>query len=372
MSSVIPTDPPTSPGVPTVPIGRMMVGTGKSLLASACPDRPDCPDQKNDRGGSEKKILGELFEKLRHRRLYQDISNRESREELSFLSRSGHRDTSDSSFDPHSGRFWSGQVGTVGTCSYTHDFSCPDRPNDGRDRSGQKPAPPPPPIDEFRARLALAAADPERAGDYLRGEARVVPPAAAPPVDDDPQPIALPVPEDLVNRLAAVLALSTPWQRVIVPETATPYFQARAHATLAPLDSLVRELLVTAEEARAAMPSKPPSQHQAQSPPDSARPDRGSIMLGAVAAKTAVLVVACTQCSRSGRYRVATLIDQHGAGCAIPELRRALVSDCPKRGNAHGGCDVWFPELPALFKGDDGGNGGGMSPALGLQDTHLG
>jgi hypothetical protein len=65
-------------------------------------------------------------------------------------------------------------------------------------------------------------------------------------------------------------------------------------------------------------------------------------------------VVACTQCSRSGRYRVATLIDQHGAGCVIPELRRVLVSDCPKLGQAHGGCDVWFPELPALVRGDDG------------------
>ena len=77
-----------------------------------------------------------------------------------------------------------------------------------------------------------------------------------------------------------------------------------------------------------------------------------------MAARTAVLVVACTQCSRSGRYRVATLIDQHGAGCVIPELRRVLVSDCPKLGQAHGGCDVWFPELPALFRGDDEGNGG--------------
>jgi hypothetical protein len=38
-------------------------------------------------------------------------------------------------------------------------------------------SPGPPPLDEYRARLALAAADPERAGDYLRGEASVVLPA---------------------------------------------------------------------------------------------------------------------------------------------------------------------------------------------------
>ena len=215
---------------------------------------------------------------------------------------------------------------------------------------------PPSSIDALRVRLALAAADPERAGDYLRGEARIVPPAAQ-PVDDSPQPIPPPVPDDLVGRLAAALTRSTPWQRMIVPETAMPYFQARAHATLAPLDPLARGLLVTAEETRAAMPSKPASQRQAQSPPDRACPDRGSITLGVVAARTAVLAVACTRCSRSGRYRTATLIEQHGAGCVIPELRRVLVSDCPKRGNVHGGCDVWFPELPAFLRGDDRGKG---------------
>jgi hypothetical protein len=169
----------------------------------------------------------------------------------------------------------------------------------------------------------------------------------------------------LVERLAVVFARPAPLQRVIVPMTATPYFQARAHTTLAPLDPLACEIFVAAEEARAALPPKPPSQRLAQSPSDIGPPDRGSIMLGAVMARTAILAVACTQCSRSGRYRVATLIDQQGAGCAIPELRRVLVSDCPKRGDAHGGCDVWFPELPALFRGDDEGNGA----ALGLQDA---
>ena len=214
--------------------------------------------------------------------------------------------------------------------------------------------PVPPPIDEFRARLVLAAADPTRAGDYLRGEASVVPPTA-PPADGSPDPTPLLVPDDLVNRLATVFARSTPWQRVIDPETAMPYLQARARATLAPLNPLARGLLVAAEEARAAVPSKPPSQRLAQSPPGGSLSDRGSIMLGAVAARSAVLVVACTQCSRSGRYRAATLIEQHGAGCTIPELRRVLANDCPQRGNAHGGCDVWFPELPALFRDDDAG-----------------
>jgi hypothetical protein len=218
--------------------------------------------------------------------------------------------------------------------------------------TGDSPLPPPP-IDELRARLALAAADPERAGDYLRGDARIVPPAAASSAEDRSELTPLPVPEDLVNRLATVLARSTPWQRMIETETAMPYFQARAYATLAPLDPLARGLLVTAEEARATVPPKPPSRRLAKSPSETGRPGRDSITLGAVVARTAVLAVACTQCSRSGRSRISTLIEQHGAVCTIPELRRVLASDCQKRGNAHGGCDVWFPELPALFRGDE-------------------
>ena len=72
-----------------------------------------------------------------------------------------------------------------------------------------------PPVDEYRARLALAAADPERAGDYLRGEASVVPPVAAPPAENIPEPT--PLPDDLVNRLAAGFIRPAPWQRMIDP-----------------------------------------------------------------------------------------------------------------------------------------------------------
>ena len=215
-----------------------------------------------------------------------------------------------------------------------------------------------PPVDEYRARLALAAADPERAGDHLRGEASVVPPATTPPFDDDLEPSSRLVPDDLVDRLAAVLTRPAPWQRVIDPGKAMPYFQARARATLGPLDPLARGLLVAAEEARAAVPPKPPSRRLAQSPSETGRPGRDSITLADVAARTVILAVACTQCSRSGRSRISTLIEQHGVGCAIPELRRVLTSDCQKRGNAHGCCDVWFPELPALFRGNDGGKTG--------------
>jgi hypothetical protein len=160
-------------------------------------------------------------------------------------------------------------------------------------------------IGEFRARLTLAAADPTRAGDYLHGEASIVPLAIAPPGEDSPEPTS--VADNLVERLAAIFARSAPWQRVIDPQTAMPYLQARARATLAPLDPLARVLLVTAGETRAAMPSKPASQRQEQSQPDTGRPDRGSITLGAVEARTAFLVVACTQCSRSGRSRISTL-----------------------------------------------------------------
>jgi hypothetical protein len=211
------------------------------------------------------------------------------------------------------------------------------------------------PVDEYRARLALAAADPTRALDYLHGKASIVTRAATPPVDECPEVIPFTMSDDLVDRLAAVLADEKPWQRVSDPEKASLYFKARACAALAPLDSLARVQLVAAEEARA-LGTAPEASAQAQrsAPPDSGNPTRGSITLEAVAAQTAVLAVACTQCTRSGRYRVAGLIAEHGPYCAVPELRRILSGDCQKRGDAHRGCDVFFPELPKLYRSEAG------------------
>ena len=77
----------------------------------------------------------------------------------------------------------------------------------------------------------------------------------------------------------------------------------------------------------------------------------GSITLGAVAERTAVLNVACTRCERAGRYNLDTLIARHGADFGIPELLRLLAADCPKRKSisAYDLCGVHCPDLPALF-----------------------
>ena len=64
------------------------------------------------------------------------------------------------------------------------------------------------------------------------------------------------------------------------------------------------------------------------------------------AAGVVVLEVACHGCPRRGRYRVTRLIDRHGAGKALPELRDILAADCPKRrGSFFNQCGAYFPGL---------------------------
>jgi hypothetical protein len=77
----------------------------------------------------------------------------------------------------------------------------------------------------------------------------------------------------------------------------------------------------------------------------------GSITLGEVAERTAVLAVACTRCERVGRYQVDTLIARHGAGFGIPSLLRKLSADCSKRSSlsAYDICGIHCPELPDFF-----------------------
>lgn len=77
----------------------------------------------------------------------------------------------------------------------------------------------------------------------------------------------------------------------------------------------------------------------------------GSITLGDVAQRTAVLAVACSRCDRAGRYPLNTLIARHGADFGVPSLLRMLSGDCPKRASisAYDLCGVHAPELSALF-----------------------
>ncbi len=53
---------------------------------------------------------------------------------------------------------------------------------------------------------------------------------------------------------------------------------------------------------------------------------REAITLGDVAEHTMVLAVVCSQCERSGRYDLDTLIARHGEGFGIPRLLPAVQS----------------------------------------------
>ena len=49
--------------------------------------------------------------------------------------------------------------------------------------------------------------------------------------------------------------------------------------------------------------------------------------------------------------RTARLVERHGAGMGLPDLRGVLAGDCPRWVSAkiYDLCDVHFPELPGLF-----------------------
>lgn len=57
---------------------------------------------------------------------------------------------------------------------------------------------------------------------------------------------------------------------------------------------------------------------------------KGAVTLGDIAGRIAMLEVACTRCERRGRYRVAWLIEHHGADMGLPELRTIIAADCPR------------------------------------------
>jgi hypothetical protein len=78
----------------------------------------------------------------------------------------------------------------------------------------------------------------------------------------------------------------------------------------------------------------------------------GALTLEDVAARTDVLVMACSRCDRAGRYRVQTLIGHHGRGYGVPALLRTPSADCPKRQAAasiYDLCGIYCPEPSKLF-----------------------
>jgi hypothetical protein len=77
----------------------------------------------------------------------------------------------------------------------------------------------------------------------------------------------------------------------------------------------------------------------------------GALSLADVAARTDVLAVACSRCTRSGRYCLDTLIKQYNRRLGVPELLAKLSADCPKQlsVSAYDMCGAHCPELCALF-----------------------
>ena len=57
-----------------------------------------------------------------------------------------------------------------------------------------------------------------------------------------------------------------------------------------------------------------------------------------------VIRLACTKCSREGRYPKATLIKLHGADITLPDLRHEIAK-CERRGQMHDMCGVHYEGL---------------------------
>ena len=73
----------------------------------------------------------------------------------------------------------------------------------------------------------------------------------------------------------------------------------------------------------------------------------GAVTLGEIAGEIMMLEIACNHCDRRGRYRVARLIEQHGADMGLPALRGILAADCPRLGNVsmNDRCGINYPQL---------------------------
>lgn len=74
--------------------------------------------------------------------------------------------------------------------------------------------------------------------------------------------------------------------------------------------------------------------------------------LGEIAARTAMLTVACSRCKRRGRYRLDKLIARYGADASGRIMVPELTADCPQREAAAlwERCDILFPDTPTLFR----------------------
>jgi len=76
---------------------------------------------------------------------------------------------------------------------------------------------------------------------------------------------------------------------------------------------------------------------------------RGSVTLGDLIDRIAMLEVACSRCERRGRLQVDRLLAQYG-DAELPELRLTLAGDCPRAAvvSISDQCDIYFPGLGAV------------------------
>ena len=76
---------------------------------------------------------------------------------------------------------------------------------------------------------------------------------------------------------------------------------------------------------------------------------RGSVTLGDLVDRIAMMEVACSRCKWRGRLQVDRLLAQYG-DMELPELGRVLAGDCRKAAavSISDRCDVFFPKLGAF------------------------
>ncbi len=74
------------------------------------------------------------------------------------------------------------------------------------------------------------------------------------------------------------------------------------------------------------------------------------ITLEQIAGRTDYLEVICRHCPRKERLAVASLVETHGLGFALPDLLDAVTADCPKHHGTHTDlqCGAYYPDLQAL------------------------
>ena len=75
----------------------------------------------------------------------------------------------------------------------------------------------------------------------------------------------------------------------------------------------------------------------------------GSVTLGDLVGRFAILEIMCSRCDRRGRLRVDQSIAQYG-DMELPELGHILAGDCRKAAavSISDRCDVFFPKLGAF------------------------